>query len=173
MDRSTKEQLVSELRELIVGRASVVLTDYRGMTVEQMYELRRECDKVGAGYRVVKNTLAKLAIAGTDYEFLGEAFQGTVGIAYSDDPVAPAKVLSGFGKKATELSIKLGYLDGNRLAPADIDALAKLPSKDELRGQLLRVFNAPASRLVRLLNALPQNMLGVLNARKDSLEDAA
>jgi len=173
MYRSSKERLVSELRELIVGRASVVLTDYRGMTVEEMYELRRECDKVGAGYRVVKNTLAKLAIAGTPYEFLTEGFQGTVGITYSDDPVAPAKVLSLFGKKAQNLSIKLGFLDGKRLEPDDIDALAKLPGKDELRGQLLRVFNAPATKFVGVLAAGPRDFLGVLAARGDALGEAA
>ena len=172
MDRAAKEQLVAELREIIVGRSSVVLTDYKGMTVEEMYNLRRECDKAGASYRVVKNTLAKLAIADTPYEFLSEGFEGTVGIAYSDDPIAPAKVLTEFGKKSKSLELKLGFLDGKRLAPQDLEALSKLPGKDQLRAQLLRVFNAPATKFVGVLAAGPRDFLGVLAARQEALEAA-
>ncbi len=169
MDRAAKSSVVDELRELIVGKQSVVLTDYKGMSVADMYELRREFDKVGAGYRVVKNTLAKLAIAGTDYEFLGEALQGTVAIAYSDDPVAPAKVLADFGKKSKHLTVKVGFLDGKKLEPNQVEALSKLPSKDALRGQLLSVFNAPATKFVGVLAAGPRDFVGVLKARADKL----
>ena len=170
MDRATKEQQVEELRGLIVGSQSVVLTDYKGMSVAEMFELRRACAAAGVGYRVVKNTLAKLAIAGSDYEFLGEALQGTVAVAYSNDAVAPARVLSEFGKKTKNLQLKLGYLDGKRLEVTDIDALAKLPGKDELRAKLLSVFNAPAQKFVGVLAAGPRDFVAILNARKAALE---
>jgi large subunit ribosomal protein L10 len=169
MDRSSKEAVVAELKELIVGRTSVVLTDYKGLTVAQMYELRREFDKVGAGYRVVKNTLAKLALAGTDYEFLGEELTGTIGIAYSDDAVAPAKVLAKFSKEFEKLTVKVGYLDGNKIQPEDLEALSKLPGKDELRARLLSVFNAPATKFVGVIAAAPRDFVGVLRARSEAL----
>jgi large subunit ribosomal protein L10 len=171
MDRAAKEQLVSELKELIIGKSSVVLTDYKGMSVAEMFELRREFDKVGVGYRVVKNTLAKLALAGTDYEFLGAGLQGTVAVAYSEDPVAPAKVLADFAKKSKHLTVKLGFLDGKELRPEDLDALSKLPGKDQLRAKLLSVFNAPATKLVGVLAAGPRDFIGVLQARRAALGD--
>ena len=173
MNRASKEQFVEELKELFIGKESVVLTDYQGLTVAQMYELRRDFDKVGAGYKVVKNTLAKLAIAGTDYEFLGEGLKGTIGVAYSDDPVAPAKVLAEAGKKFDKLTIKMGYLSGKRIEASDLEALSKLPSIDALRGQLLSVFNAPATKFVGVLAAGPRDFVGVLNARMQKLEEAA
>ena len=173
MERSVKEQQVSELRELLLDAQAVILTDYKGMTVDQMYRLRRKFDAVGVGYRVVKNTLAKLAVAGTGYEFLAAGFEGPVAVAVSkDDPVAPAKVLAEFQKEAQHLQVKLGYLDGKRIEGHQVEALSKLGSKDELRAKLLSVFNAPASKFVMVLNAIPQNVLGVLTARKNALEEA-
>ena len=169
MDRATKEQQVQELKDLLVGQSTVVLTDYRGMSVQEMFDLRRACDKEGVGYRVVKNTLAKLAVVGTDYDLLSEEFQGPVGVVFSEDAVAPAKVLAAALKDSKHLEIKVGYLDGKRLEPKDIDALSKLPSKDALRGQLLRVFNAPASKFVGVLAAAPRDFVGVLKARQSAL----
>jgi large subunit ribosomal protein L10 len=169
MNRGTKAEVVDELRGLIVGKQSVILTDYKGMTVAEMFDLRRKFDAEGVGFRVVKNTLCKLAIAGTDYEFLGEGLEGTVAVAFSEDPVAPAKVLSGFMKETKHLQLKLGYLDGKRLEVSDIDALAKLPSKDALRGQLLSTFNAPAQKFVGVLAAAPRDFVGVLSARAEKL----
>lgn len=169
MDRAGKQQVVEDLKKLLVGKQSVVLTDYKGMSVAEMFDLRRKFDEVGAGYRVVKNTLCKLALAGTDYEFLAEGLQGTVAVAYSDDPVAPAKVLAEFRKTSKHLTVKMGFLDGKKLLAEQVDALAKLPSKDALRGQLLNVFNAPATKFVGVLAAGPRDFVGVLNARAESL----
>jgi large subunit ribosomal protein L10 len=134
-----------------------------------MFALRRQCREAGVNYRVIKNTLAKLAIAGTDYEVLSDAFEGPVGIAYSEDALAPAKVLANFIKECKHLTLRLGYLDGNVLSDTDITRLSKLPGKDELRAQLLSVFNATASKFVGVLSALPRDFLGVLTARKDAL----
>jgi large subunit ribosomal protein L10 len=169
MDRATKEQQVTELRALLEGKESVVLTDYRGMSVQDMFDLRRACDKEEVGYRIVKNTLAKLAITGTDYEMLMEGLEGPVGWVYSDDPVAPAKVLVGFIKNCKHLEIKLGCLSGKKLSAADIVALSKLPSMDQLRAQFLSVLNAPATKLVGVLAAAPRDFVGVLAARQDAL----
>ena len=169
MDRATKEQTVEEIKTFMLGSNAVVLTDYRGMTVQDMFALRRQCREAGVGYRVVKNTLAKLAIVGTDYEVLSDAFEGPVGIAYSEDAVAPAKVLADFIKECKHLSFRLGYLDGNVLSDADITALSKLPGKDALRAKLLSVFNATASKFVGVLSAVPRDFVGVLTARKDAL----
>jgi len=153
----------------MLGSNAVVLTDYRGMTVQDMFALRRQCREAGVTYRVIKNTLAKLAIAGTDYEVLSDAFEGPVGIAYSEDALAPAKVLANFIKECEHLTLRLGYLDGNVMSDTDITRLSKLPGKDELRAQLLSVFNATASKFVGVLSALPRDFLGVLTARKDAL----
>ena len=171
MDRSGKEAAVEELKELLLGRQSVVLTDYNGLTVAQMYELRRAFDAAGAGYKVVKNTLCRLALAGTPMEFLGEELKGTIGIAYSDDPVAPAKVLAKLGKEMEKLTVKLGYLDGKKLLPNDLEALSLLPGKDELRAKLLSVFNAPGTQMVRVLAAGPRDFVSILNARRRALEE--
>jgi large subunit ribosomal protein L10 len=169
MERAEKERQIAELKSLIIGKQSVILTDYRGMSVGEMFDFRRECDKEGVGYRVVKNTLTKLALAGTDYELLNDALTGPVGLLYSDDPVAPARVLTKFIKDCEALNIKLGYLDGKTLVEKDIEALSKLPSKDELRAQLLSVMNAPAQKFVGVLAAVPRNFVGVLAARKNAL----
>jgi large subunit ribosomal protein L10 len=169
MDRAHKEQQVAELREIILGAESVILTDYRGMSVHEMFELRRACDKEGVGYRVVKNTLAKLAVADTDFELLTEALEGPVGLVYSSDAVAPSKVVADFVEKVKNLEIKLGYLGGKTLDIKQIEALSKLPSKDALRAQLLRVMNAPAQKFVGVLAAAPRDFIGVLSARKGAL----
>jgi large subunit ribosomal protein L10 len=169
MDKSQKEQLVAELKEQVVGKLGVFLTEYQGMTVEQMYALRREFDKVGTGYRVVKNTLAKKAFEGTDYEFLAKDLTGTIAIAYSADPIAPAKVIAKALKSYDKLKLKGGYLGGSPVNPKDIDAISQLPGKDELRASLLSVLNAPGTKFVNVLAAVPRHILNVLNAREKQL----
>lgn len=171
MERSEKEKQVGELKEFILGKSSVFLTDYRGMTVEQTYTLRRAFDKAGAGYRVVKNTLAKLAVTGTPYALLNDGLVGTTGLVVSNDPVELTKVLLEYKKKFDKLQLKYAYMEGSRLEPDQFDAVSKLPSKDDMRAQFLSVLSATASKFVSVLAAAPRDFVCVLSARQDALEN--
>jgi large subunit ribosomal protein L10 len=168
MNRQQKEQAVSELREDLEGVAVVVVTDYCGLDVAKIVELRRQLRAASVDYRVVKNTLAKLAIEGTDKEFLSDHLNGPVALAWSsEDPVAPAKVLSDFIKDNEALEIKAGYLSGKELDLAGIKALADLPSKDELRAKFLSVLNGPAQKFVTITSQVPKNFLLVIKQKSE------
>jgi large subunit ribosomal protein L10 len=168
VNRQQKEQAVSDLREELDGVAVVVVTDYCGLDVSKVVELRRELKAASVDYRVVKSTLAKLAIEGTDKEFLSAHLTGPVALAWSaDDPVAPARVLSKFAKDNEELEIKAGYLTGNELDLVGIKALAELPSMDELRSKFLSVLNGPAQQFVSLTTQVPRNFLLVIKQKSE------
>ena len=169
MDKGQKAKLVAELRQMIVGKSGVFVTEYQGMTVEQTYALRREFDKVGTGYRVVKNTLARIAFEGTGYDILNKDLKGTSAVAFCDDPVAPAKVLVKAIKDYPHLKLRGGYLAGKRIEASEIDALSKLPGKDELRAKFLSLLNTPATMFVNVLAAGPRGLLNVLKARETQL----
>ncbi len=170
MNRQFKEENVAELKETLSNVASLIVTDYRGLTVEQVNRLRSEIRKAECTYRVVKNTMVKLAIKDTGMESLTPLFKGPTSIAYSEsDPVGPAKVIDKFAKDLKHLDIKGGYLDGKALDEAGVKRLAEMKSKDELRSEFLMLLQAPAQNFVRLLIAAPQNFAYLLNARKDSL----
>jgi len=168
VDRQTKEQVVQELREVLAEVDSLVLTEYRGLDVSEMVDLRTQLRENGVGYKVIKNTLAKLALEGTDKEFLSEYFKGPVAVAWSpDDPVAPAKVLSGFAKEHEELQIKVGYLKGKELDLNAIKALATLPSRDELRSKFLSVLVGPAQKFVTVSSQVQRNFLSVMKQKAE------
>lgn len=168
MNRQQKEQAVAELREHLEDVAVIVVTDYCGLDVASVVDLRRKLRAASVDYKVVKNTLAKLAIEGTDKEFLSEHLQGPVALAWSsNDPVAPAKVLSEFMKSHDKLEIKAGYLTGKQLDLAGIKALAELPSMDELRAKFLSVLNGPAQKLVTITTQVPKNFLLVIKQKSE------
>ena len=169
MNRQDKAAVVEELRESLDNVSAVVLTEYRGLDVPSVVELRQKLRESGVHYRVVKNTLAKLAIEGTDKEYLSEHLQGPIAIAWSDDAVAPAKVLCGFAKDHEGLTIKAGYLSGNPVDVDGLNALALLPGKDELRSKLLSVFMGSGTKLVTVLTQVPRNFLSVLKQREEQL----
>ena len=170
MDRSEKEKVVDELREALTGASSVVLASSLGMTATRVNELRSALRAQGVKYTIVKNTLAKRAIAGTDLEGLADHFRGPTAVAYhAEDAVVTAKVLVDFGKKEDKLDIKAGYLSGNVLSEADVQALSEMPSLDELRAKILMAINAVPTNIARVINAVPTGILNVINARKDSL----
>lgn len=174
MNRAEKEQEVSFLRDALKGVEGLVLTSLKGLTVEQVTDLRRRLHDAGVSYRVVKNTLAKKAIEGTDLSVLAEDFKAETAIAWSNtDAVAPAKVVAKFKEDVDKFSIKAGFNAGQRLDEAGVDALSKLPSLDELRSKLLGLMQAVPAKLVRQINAPAQQVAGVLQARVEKEKDAA
>lgn len=174
MNRTDKTAVIERLRDALADVPAVIVADFQGLTVEDVDQLRTEFRKVGVVYEVVKNTLARAAVAGTTKEAMGSLFKGNSAIAYHvDDPTAPAKVLKEFVKTHDKLTIKGAWLDGVILDAAGVDQLASLPGKDELRGKLLSVLNGVSTKFVRTLAAGSQTFLRVLVARKDSIDNAA
>ena len=153
MDRSKKEALVAELHETFADASLVVLTHQTGLTVTEVSELRQQMREAGAGFKVTKNRLAKLALKGTKFEYLDEHFSGPTAVAFSSDPVAAAKVSVAFANKNDKLTIVAGGLDNDALDAAGVKALATLPSLDELRGKLVGLLQAPAGKIVGVLQA--------------------
>ncbi|WP_305043422.1 50S ribosomal protein L10 [Geoalkalibacter sp.] len=168
MNRSSKEQMVAELVDQLAGANAAFLADYRGLNVEKVNQLRTELRNAGAEYRVVKNTLLRLAAKGTTVECLDAELAGPTALTLvSGDPVAPAKVLSEFAKNNDKFQLKAGALEGKRLSIEDIKALAELPSREVLLGRLLGTLNAPVSNFVGVLAAVPRSLVQALAAIQD------
>ena len=171
MNREQKAAEVEDLNGRFAKAKIAIATDYRGLTVADFQELRIELRKNNAEIRVAKNTLLKRAVQDTSFEQLQEHFTGTTAITVSyDDPVAPAKVLTAFSKEHDQLEIRGGMLDGKTLSVDDLNALAKLPSREVMLSQLLSVMQAVPTGFVRVLNAVPQSMVFALQAIKEKKE---
>lgn len=168
MNREEKAAVVEEFSDKFAKAKIAVASDYRGLTVPDFQELRRELKKIDAEIRVAKNTLLRRAVEGTSLEGLTEHFVGTTAVTVSyDDPVGPAKILVDFAKTHPELAIKAAVLEGKNLALDDLVALSKLPSKDVLRATLLSVMQAVPTSFVRVLNGVPQKMVYMLQGVHD------
>jgi large subunit ribosomal protein L10 len=168
VNKKEKQEAIDELREKFVRAKAAVITGYSGINVEQITELRSKLRQSKVEYRVVKNTLARKASEGTGLEPLKDHFVGPVGIALGyDDVVAPAKVLFDFSKTQAKLQLKVGVLDGKLLKQADIKALASLPSLNSLRGKIIGLLQAPASRIVGVLAAPGGQLARVMKAKAD------
>ena len=173
MKKQNKEDLVAEFAEKLKVAKAAFLADYRGLDVGQANDLRNKLREVGVEYRVVKNTLLRLAAKDTASACLDGYLSGPTAIALvNEDPVAPAKALVEFAKKNSIFEIKAGMLDGKLLAVADIQALAELPSRDELLAKMLGSMSAPATNFVGVLAAVPRTFVQVLAAIKDQKEAA-
>jgi len=169
VDRSEKTKLVDSLRDTLSEATSVVVTQQSGLTVAEVTELRRRMRAAGAGFKVTKNRLARLAIAGTKFEGLGDMLTGPTAIALSKDPVAAAKVVVDYAKQNDKLKI-VGGAFGSQLLDLDgVKALATLPSLDELRGKIVGILQTPAARMVGVLQAPGGQIARVLaaHARQD------
>ena len=173
MNLSEKKKIVQELHERLAKSKVVILTDYKGLDVQTINDLRRKLRQAGIEYRVVKNSLLGIASEGTDVSLIKSDFTGPSAVALSyDDPVAPAKVLTQFAKDHVKLEIKSGVMGGKTLDISSIKALSDLPSRDVLLGIVLSTINAVPTSFVRTLNAIPSQFLYVLQALKEQKEAA-
>ena len=172
MDRGQKEELVASMHQTFEDSAMVVVTHYSGLTVAELGVLRREMRAAGASFKVTKNRLTRRAIEGTKYSPLSDMFTGPTAIAYSDDPVAPARVAVKFAKSNDKLVVIGGALGDEILDVAGIKALASLPSLDELRAKIVGMISTPATRIVGILQA-PAGQVARVIAAKASQGEAA
>lgn len=172
MNRMEKEEVVIGLNRTLNKAAAVIVTHYRGLNVTEMNELRGKMREAGAEFRVTKNRLVRLALDGTPYVSLAEMFEGPVAIAYSDDVVAPAKTCVNFAKRNDKLVV-LGGAMGETVLDADaVKDLASLPSLDELRGKIIGLLNAPATKVAGVLQAPAGQLARVIDAHVKSSEAA-
>ena len=158
MDRSQKADAVAQLNDVFKEVGVVVVTRNLGMTVDQSTELRSKMREAGASYKVAKNRLAKLALKDTDYTGLEDFLSGPTALAWSSDPVAAAKAAVDFAKSNDKLEIVGGSMGTQVLDEAGVKALASMPSLDELRGKIVGLVNAPATKVAQVVNA-PANKL--------------
>lgn len=173
MKLNEKKNVVSDLHERLSSAQLVIVTDYMGLDVTAINRLRRQLRENGCEYQVVKNTLLIRASEETDVALIKDLFKGPNAVALSyEDPVAPAKVLMDFAKENNRLEIKMGVMGGRVLDSNTIKALAYLPSREILLGQLLSAFNGVSASFVRVLNGIPQQFLNVLQAIKEQKEAA-
>ena len=152
-----KQPVVEEIYAGVKDAASVVLVDYRGLTVEQDTQLRKSLREAGVSYKVYKNTMMHLAFKGTDFEGLAPYLEGPSAIAYSTtDATAPARVLAEFAKKADKLEIKAGVVEGTVYDAAGMAKIAEIPSREVLLSRLLGSMQSPITNLARVLNQIAE-----------------
>ena len=172
--RMAKEQSVQDITEKLQKSVTAVITDYRGLNVSQATQLRNELRGADIEYKVLKNTLTKIAAKNVGLEGLDQYLEGPTAIAFStEDPVAPAKILAKFAKDNKDLEIKGGILEGKVVSMEQIKALADLPSREELLAQVLRGLQSPLAGMVNVLAGPLRNMANVLEAVRKEKEAQA
>jgi large subunit ribosomal protein L10 len=176
LTRKDKEKEVAWLKESFQDAKALVLTDYKGLTVSEITDLRSQLREQGIAFKVVKNTLVRLAAPGTDIEALTSDAVGPRAAAWTTDTdgaPAMAKVLVEYAKKNPKLELVSGVLQGTKMSAADLEDLSKLPSRDELVGKLLGTMIAPVGSFVNTLAAVPRSLLNVLKAIEQEKANSA
>lgn len=164
MLRSEKHEFVTELEEVYKKSSSVIVTHYHGLTVSQVTSLRRALRAKGAGFKVVKNTLSKIAASKAGIQDISSLLTGPTAIAYSEDPVEAAKVVVEFAKTNENLKIIGGLVNNQLLDVQSVQHLAKLPSLNDLRGKIVGILQAPATKIARVVQAPAIQLARVLQA---------
>ena len=164
MLRSEKKTFVSELEKIYEDSNSVIITHYHGLTVSQITNLRKALRENGASFKIVKNTLSKIAATNVKLPHDPEAFSGPTAIAYSKDPVAAAKGVVEFAKANDNLKVIGGIVNDKILNVVEVQQLAKLPSLDQLRGKIVGILQAPAANLARIVQAPAGSLARVIQA---------
>jgi len=167
VNRTEKAELIETLQETLSGATTVVIAHQVGLTVAESTELRQKMRESGSTFKVTKNRITKLALAGTDFEGLTDLFTGPTAMGTSADPVAAAKTLVDYAKSNDKLTIVGGALDGKVLDKAGVEALATMPSLDELRGKLIGLVQAPAGKIAGVIAAPAGGLARVIKAHAD------
>lgn len=172
MDRSKKEQVVAELQETLKDVKLAILADYSGLNVVKITELRNELRKSDAEFRVIKNTLFKIAVQDTEFGVFDNYLAGPLAVVMNfGDVIAPTKALIDFAKKNSQLEIKVGVMDGKTLTTEQIKALSELPSRETLLAQLLSIMVGTQTSLVNVLSGVPRQFVQVLEAYRAKKEN--
>lgn len=172
--KAFKSAKIDAMKEKFEKAQVAVVTEYKGYSVEEITTLRRNLQKEGGDYMVTKNTLAKIAAKGTNYEAIADLCKGPIAVAFGfDDQVSPAKVVSKFIKDSKKGEILGAVLEGNLLSAAEAKALANLPSKEELYAKMLGSINSPASGIVGSVNAVMASLTRAVAAVRDQKEKSA
>jgi len=171
MHRTQKQEVLGEIKEAFENVASVVIADYRGITVPVVTTMRDDFRKAGCHYRVLKNSLVKIAVKGSKMEPMSTLMVGTTAVIWSNEiPQTPAQLALKWAAQEPKFQIKGGYYEGQVLDVAGVDALARMPGKDEIRASMLMTFLAAPQSFVVQLAAGPQNFAYLLDARKRQME---
>jgi large subunit ribosomal protein L10 len=161
-----KVETVEDLKERLDGAKTVMVTEYRGLTVQQLSDLRKQLRGASAQYKIVKNRLAKLAMGDSELAKLGPHLKGPTGMVISkEDPVAVAKALHNFARTNQPLVIKAGFVEGQVLPASELKALSEMPSKETIRAQIIGAIQGPLVQLASLLQAAPREIAFVLSER--------
>ena len=172
MDRAQKEQVVEELGQIFDASGVVVVARYEGMTVADMQALRAQMREAGGTVRVAKNRLAKIALEGKACASIADYLTGMTVLAFSDDPVAAAKVSDAYAKTNEKFVILGGSMGGTALDPAGVKAVAQMPSREELIASIVGCIDAPASNIAGAIGAPASNIAGILSTLEERAEAA-
>ncbi|MCU9839924.1 MULTISPECIES: 50S ribosomal protein L10 [Ruegeria] len=172
MDRAQKEKVVEELGQIFESSGVVVVAHYAGLTVAEMQDLRARAREAGGSVRVAKNRLAKIALEGKPCASMADLLTGMTVLTYSEDPVAAAKVAEGFAKDNKKFEILGGAMGGAALDRAGVEAVSKMPSREELIAQIVSCIGAPASNIAGAIGAPASNIAGILSTIIEKAEAA-